>query len=125
MKTSGQWDVALHRDGTEVWTSYGDGHVVVTEPGGVLGRETFEHLSVRRTKNLAEYNIERLDRQKWPDWRKMAEDGETGDSETADGDAGNGETAEGEAAAKLAPQQDLKGQDLNGQVSSGEEPIPF
>lgn len=115
MKTSGQWDVALHRDGTEVWTSYGDGHVVVTEPGGVLGRETFEHLSVRRTKNLAEYNIERLDRQKWPDWRKTAGDEEVADGETTEGDAGNGETTEGVAAAKLAPQQDL----------NGEEPIPF
>ena len=61
LKTAGQWDVALHRDGTEIWTSHGDGHVVVTEPGGVLGRETFEKRAIRRGKLLAQYNLGRLD----------------------------------------------------------------
>lgn len=65
MKTAGQWDVTLHPDGTETWTSHGDGHTVTTEPGGVLGRETFEHFAVRRTKNLANYNTERARREDW------------------------------------------------------------
>lgn len=59
LKTAGQWDVSLHRDGTEVWTSHGDGHTVVTEPGGVLGRETFEHRASRRARVLAEHNLNR------------------------------------------------------------------
>lgn len=56
LKTAGQWDVTLHRDGTETWTSHGDGHRVVTEPGGVLQRETFEHRAIRKVRSLAEYN---------------------------------------------------------------------
>lgn len=60
LKTAGQWDVSLHADGTETWTSHGDGHTVVTEPGGVLRRETFEMRAVRRTKVLQEYNERRI-----------------------------------------------------------------
>ena len=65
LKTAGQWDVTLHRDGTETWTSHGDGHTVVTQPGGVLGRETFEHRAVRRTKNLAAHNDDVPRREAW------------------------------------------------------------
>lgn len=65
MKTTGQWDVSLHPDGTETWTSHGDGHTVTTEPGGVLGRETFQHFAVRRTRNLENYNILRKQREDW------------------------------------------------------------
>lgn len=56
LKTAGQWDVSLFPDGTEVWTSHWDGHTVVTEPGGVLGRETFERRASRRARVLAEHN---------------------------------------------------------------------
>lgn len=65
LKTAGQWDVALHADGSETWTSFGDGHVVTTLPGGVLGRVTFEHAAVRRVTNLALYNDERVERLRW------------------------------------------------------------
>ena len=65
LKTAGQWDVTLHRDGTETWTSHGDGHTVTTTPGGVLGRETFEHRAVRRTKNLAAHNNQLHHRKEW------------------------------------------------------------
>lgn len=65
LKTAGQWDVTLHRDGTETWTSHGDGHTVTTTPGGVLGRETFVHRAVRRTKNLASHNDELPRRKEW------------------------------------------------------------
>lgn len=65
LKTAGQWDVELHRDGHEVWTSYGDGHVVETEPGGVLKRHTFDMRAVKRTRRLAEYNTERVKREAW------------------------------------------------------------
>lgn len=67
LKTAGQWDVTLHCDGTETWTSHGDGHQVVTEPGGVLKRVTFENRAVRRTKRLEEYNQERIERYAWMD----------------------------------------------------------
>lgn len=65
LKTAGQWDVTLRRDGTEEWTSHGDGHTVVTEPGGVLQRETFEHRAFRRTKVLADYNQQRVINEEW------------------------------------------------------------
>lgn len=56
LKTAGSWDVALHPDGHEVWTSHGDGHSVITEAEGPLGRETFAQRNVRKTKALAEYH---------------------------------------------------------------------
>lgn len=56
LKTAGSWDVALHPDGHEVWTSHGDGHSVITEAEGPLGRETFAQRSVRKTRALAEYH---------------------------------------------------------------------
>lgn len=59
LKTSGQWDVTLLRDGTETWTSYGDGHTVSTQPNGVLGQFTFDHRAVRRTRTLEEHNEQR------------------------------------------------------------------
>lgn len=71
LKTAGQWDVELHRDGHEVWTSHGDGHVVETEPGGVLKRHTFDMRAVKRTKRLADYNVEREALEAWA--RKVAD----------------------------------------------------
>ena len=44
---SGARDITLHSDVTETWTSYGDGHTLVTAPNGPLGRETFRHRAVR------------------------------------------------------------------------------
>lgn len=60
LKTAGQWDVELHPDGSEVWTSHGDGHVVTTQPGGVLHRGTFTQRAMRRTVALARHNEQRM-----------------------------------------------------------------
>ena len=62
VKTTGAWDVTIEPDGTETWTSFGDGHTVITTPNGPLGRETFRHRAVRRTLTLAEYNRRREQR---------------------------------------------------------------
>lgn len=62
VKTTGAWDVTLHPDGSEIWTSLGDGHTVMTAPNGPLGRETFRHRAVRRTTALAEYNRRKMRR---------------------------------------------------------------
>lgn len=62
VKTTGARDVTLHPDGTETWTSLGDGHTVMTAPNGPLGRETFRHRAVRRTTALAEYNRRKMQR---------------------------------------------------------------
>ena len=62
VKTTGAWDVTLHPDGSEIWTSLGDGHTVMTAPNGPLGRETFRHRAVRRTTALAEYNRRKMQR---------------------------------------------------------------
>lgn len=59
VKTTGAWDVTIEPDGTETWTSFGDGHTVMTTPNGPLGRETFRHRAVRKTRVLAEYNRRR------------------------------------------------------------------
>lgn len=64
-KTAGQWDVTLHRDGSESCTSHGDGHTVTTQPGGVLKRQTFDYRAVQRTKVLSEYNANRITQEKW------------------------------------------------------------
>lgn len=50
LKTAGTWDVELHADGTEVWTSHGDGHEIVTVPGGPLARETFAERGIRKAR---------------------------------------------------------------------------
>lgn len=50
-KTAGQWDVTLYPDGTEIWTSHGDGHTVTTVASGPLARETFQQRCVRKTRN--------------------------------------------------------------------------
>ncbi|HIW95755.1 MAG TPA: HNH endonuclease [Candidatus Corynebacterium gallistercoris] len=55
-KTAGVWDVELHSDGTEVWTSHGDGHTVITTPNGPLGRETFKHRAVRKARVVRRHN---------------------------------------------------------------------
>lgn len=60
LKTAGSWDVSIHDDATEVWTSHGDGHVVVTTPDGPLGRPTFKHRAVERTRVVNQYNEKRL-----------------------------------------------------------------
>lgn len=52
LKTAGVLDVELRPDGSECWTSVGDGHQTITTPYGPLGRETFERRHVRRTKAL-------------------------------------------------------------------------
>ncbi|WP_133258625.1 HNH endonuclease signature motif containing protein [Corynebacterium heidelbergense] len=56
VKTSGQWDVTMAGDGTQVWTSHGDGHVVVTEPGGPLRRASFTHRATNRARILTDRN---------------------------------------------------------------------
>lgn len=55
----------MDRDGTQVWTSQGDGHQVLTAPGGVLGRSTFAQRAVRRVKTLAEHNAQRVNHQQF------------------------------------------------------------
>lgn len=55
-KTAGSWDVEMSPDGTETWTSFGDGHTVITTPNGPLGRETFGHRAVRRAKAVRDHN---------------------------------------------------------------------
>lgn len=61
LKTAGSWDVTIHDDATETWTSHGDGHVVVTTPDGPLGRPSFRHKAVERTRLVNEYNRKRLE----------------------------------------------------------------
>ena len=56
-KTAGQWDVELRPDGSEAWTSVGDGHQVVTVPHGPLGRETFQFRHLRRAKAVKLHNL--------------------------------------------------------------------
>ena len=56
LKTAGSWDVTLHPDATETWTSHGDGHSIITTAEGPLGRETFQHKAVRRTRVIHDYN---------------------------------------------------------------------
>lgn len=60
LKTAGSWDVTIRDDATEVWTSHGDGHVVMTTPDGPLGRPTFKHRAVERTRVANQYNEKRL-----------------------------------------------------------------
>lgn len=60
LKTAGVLDVELRPDGTECWTSVGDGHKTITTPYGPLGRETFERRHVRRTTALHLHNEEEL-----------------------------------------------------------------
>ena len=49
-KTTGSWDVTIHPDGNETWTSHGDGHTVMTAPNGPLGRETFAQRAENRRR---------------------------------------------------------------------------
>ncbi|RAV31730.1 HNH endonuclease [Corynebacterium heidelbergense] len=58
LKTSGQWNVAMYPDGSQLWSSYGDGHTLVTEPNGVLRRETFEKRAERRVRRVRDLNGE-------------------------------------------------------------------
>ncbi|WP_282938364.1 HNH endonuclease signature motif containing protein [Corynebacterium auriscanis] len=60
VKTAGAWDVTIHPDGNETWTSLGDGHTVMTAPNGPLGRQTFQHRAVRRTLAVHEYNRRKM-----------------------------------------------------------------
>ncbi|WP_426718390.1 HNH endonuclease signature motif containing protein [Corynebacterium auriscanis] len=60
LKTAGNWDVTLHPDGTETWTSHGDGHTITTTSDGPLGRETFQHKATRRIRVTHAYNERRL-----------------------------------------------------------------
>lgn len=62
LKTAGTWDVALHADGTEVWTSHGDGHQVVTTPDGPLARENFAERGVRKARVVRQLNAEIMQR---------------------------------------------------------------
>ncbi|MGJ4133426.1 hypothetical protein ACN4D7_00325 [Corynebacterium macclintockiae] len=62
LKTAGTWDVALHADGTEVWTSHGDGHQVVTMPDGPLARENFAERGVRKARVVRQLNAEIMQR---------------------------------------------------------------
>ena len=55
-KTTGAWDVTIGSDGVETWTSFGDGHTVITTPNGPLGRFTFRHRAVKRTRRVVEHN---------------------------------------------------------------------
>lgn len=49
-KTTGSWDVTIHPNGNETWTSHGDGHTVMTAPNGPLGRETFAQRAANRRR---------------------------------------------------------------------------
>ncbi|WP_297666878.1 HNH endonuclease signature motif containing protein [uncultured Corynebacterium sp.] len=49
-KTTGSWDVTIHPNGNETWTSHGDGHTVMTAPNGPLGRETFAQRAENRRR---------------------------------------------------------------------------
>lgn len=63
MKTMGWQDVTIAPDGTEMWTSIGDGHVYLTEPTGPLAaysRSTFSSRATRRYHTLREHNERRL-----------------------------------------------------------------
>ncbi|WP_426706311.1 HNH endonuclease signature motif containing protein [Corynebacterium auriscanis] len=64
LKTAGNWDVTLHPDGTETWTSHGDGHTITTTSDGPLGRETFQHKATRRVAVVRSYNEERLEQER-------------------------------------------------------------
>ena len=55
-KTTGAWDVTINPDGEETWTSFGDGHTVITTPNGPLGRITFRHRAVKRARKVVEHN---------------------------------------------------------------------
>ncbi|GEM_PF-408225 len=61
LKTAGSWDVTLHPDAAETWTSHGDGHTVITTADGPLGRQTFQHKAVKRIRVAHAYNQQRLD----------------------------------------------------------------
>ncbi|AEI09331.1 hypothetical protein CRES_0975 [Corynebacterium resistens DSM 45100] len=61
LKTAGSWDVTLHPDASETWTSHGDGHCVITTAEGPLGRQTFQHKAVRRIRITRTFNQERLE----------------------------------------------------------------
>ncbi|RRO93174.1 HNH endonuclease [Corynebacterium bovis] len=52
LKTMGLWDVTAAADGTEVWSSIDDGHVVVTVPTGPLAdrRVTYAERAERRRR---------------------------------------------------------------------------
>ncbi|WP_273661422.1 hypothetical protein [Corynebacterium heidelbergense] len=56
VKTSGHWDVTMAGDGTQAWTSHGDGDVIITEPGGPLRRASFTHRATNRARILTERN---------------------------------------------------------------------
>ncbi|WCZ37521.1 hypothetical protein CHEID_09985 [Corynebacterium heidelbergense] len=56
VKTSGHWDVTMAGDGTQAWTSHGDGHVIITEPGGPLRRASFTHRATNRARILTDRN---------------------------------------------------------------------
>lgn len=71
LKTAGEWDVTLHADGMESWTSHGDGHTIISTSEGPLGRQTFEHKAVRRTAVTRKYNEHRLEQE-----RRSKEDSE-------------------------------------------------
>ena len=55
-KTTGAWDVEISSDGVETWSSHGDGHTVITTPNGPLGRFTFRHRAIKRTRRVVEFN---------------------------------------------------------------------
>lgn len=55
-KTTGAWDVTINPEGEETWTSFGDGHTVITTPNGPLGRITFRHRAVKRARKVVEHN---------------------------------------------------------------------
>lgn len=63
MKTMGWQDITMAPDGTEMWTSIGDGHIYLTEPTGPLAayaRSTFSSRATRRYRTLREHNERRL-----------------------------------------------------------------
>lgn len=66
-KTTGAWDVTIGSDGVETWTSFGDGHTVITTPNGPLGRFTFRHRAVKRTRRVVEHNQRKRGRDQDPD----------------------------------------------------------
>lgn len=62
-KTAKLWDVELHPDGDEVWTSADGSHRYSTVPQGPLvgfGRQTFDARTTRLTAARAEHNAARI-----------------------------------------------------------------
>lgn len=86
VKTSKLWDVELHADGDEVWTSADGKHRYATVPQGPLagfGRQTFDARTTRLTAARAEHNAKRIAAEEAARIRTEQARKKTGDEATA------------------------------------------